>query len=339
MGVGEAIKNLIEFDKTNIDTKKTLVRNLAEELDKAIIRKDARTLNQLVLLGLPNDISSISMLIKYLIRKNKISIDPNWITLNLLQKHKTNKGPELKTEAPVIRLSDNYIKEHADELQERIKEQTRGPAQDIKIKIKKETIDLQGWKSSISLELVELAKKIDEDETVDKELEEEIAARLKMVRDGRFATTWSRYEATIAAVETTKSLTHAIAEEQRPLTRVEIVKNEGGCRECFCSGAPKDCNCHCHRTTQKMTTKGLKWAIKHNKRLGEFDEKMKRIANTDHDDVCPFIKSLFTNVNIDKHMNHSNKMDILTNHIEKDQCIRCEEFLDSHPGFFTVNTK
>ena len=113
------------------------------------------------------------------------------------------------------------------------------------------------------------------------------------------------------------------------------MKNEKNCNECYCAGEPHaKCNCHCHRTTQEMTTKGLKWAVKHNKRLGEFDESMKRIADMDREDICPAMKTLFTNPNMDKHMSHDDKMNILTRHIEKEQCIRCEMFLESHPTFF-----
>jgi len=328
------IKELVRLDANQDKQKKEVIRQLADELSQLMINNHPRIINQLKIINEPREDKSILALLKWYRNKYKLSFSTDYISKCIPKKYvreRVSKGGE----SQVIRLTENYVREHLEELQEKIKDVTRGAAQDIKIKVRKDTIDLQGWKSLISLELVELAKKIDEQETVDPELEKEIAERLRMVRDGRFATTWAHYEAIIAACNTTKSLTHAIAEEHRPLIRAEIIKNESSCRECYCEGAPKsNCNCHCHRTIQQMTTKGLKWAIKHNPRLGEFDEHYKRIGNTDHDDICPHIKSLFTNPNMDKHLNQSDKMNLLTKHIEDEKCIRCEMFLDEHPEFF-----
>jgi hypothetical protein len=329
--IEDNIKELISLD--NKTKKKDVIKRLAKNLETAIKQDDPRIINLLQLLEKPKQLDSVVDLIKWIIKDKQLDIGDTTLYDSLDDKYK--KEREKTGEAKIVRLSDNFIKEHTDELLERIKTLNKGAAKDIKIKIKKDTIDLQGWNSLISLELVELAKKIDETEETDKELEKEIAERLRMVRDARFATTWSRYEAIVAAVNTTKSLTNAIDEEYVPLKREIIINNEHNCDECYCDGEPKNsCKCHCHRTTQDMTTKGLKWAVKHNKRLGEFDEHMKRIGNTDHDDICPAIKTLFTNPNMDKHLSSSDKMNLLTKHIEKEQCIRCEMFLDDHPEFF-----
>ena len=333
MDINFILNELMKLDNKDDKLKKQRIRELADELSRLIKEKNPRILNQLKIINEPEEDKSILALVKWYRNKHNLSFSTDYISKCIPIKYiriRESKGGE----SPMVRLSQNYVKDHLSELQEMIKEVTKGAAQDIKIKVRKETIDKQGWKSLIALELVELAKKIDEQEIVEPELEKEIAERLRMVRYGRFATTWAHYEAIIAACNTTKSLTHAIAEEHRPLTRGEIDKNEHNCRECFCEGAPKKCTCHCHRTTQQMTTKGLKWAIKHNRRLGEFDEHYKRIGNTDHDDICPHIKSLFSNPNMDKHLSQDNKMDLLTKHIEDEQCIRCEMFLDEHPEFF-----
>jgi len=334
--IEECIQTLIKIDRSTDLNKKDKIQELSIHLEKAINEKDARILNQLKMLNLDEDIKSILRLIYWIRDKNNLSFSNVWIAKCLSKKFKMEDMGRPSGESPTVRLTDNYIKENANELIDRIKQLTKPPAPDIKIKVKKESIDLQGWTKKTSLELVELAKKIDEDEEFEEDLDKEIAEKIRMVRDGRFATTWARYEAIIAATNMTKSLTHAIAEEQRPLTRVEITHNEHSCRECYCEGEPKNkCSCHCHRTIQKMTTKGLKWAIKHNKRLGEYDETMRRLGDTDRDDICPFIKRMFTNPNMDKHLSRDNKMDILTNHIEKEICIRCETFLDAHPKFFS----
>lgn len=335
MDIETLIRELVNIDKRDHTLKKDKIRELSELLAKAIREKNPRILNQLKIIGEPEEEKSILALLKWYRDKYNLSFSTNYIRKCISKKYIRQISG--KGESPIIRLSDNYIRDNLEEIQERIKKITQGKAQDIKIKLKKDTIDMQGWKSLIALELVLLAKKIEEDENIDKDLEKEIADRIRMVRDGRFATTWSHYEAIIAAAETTKSLTHAIAEEFRPLTIDEIDKNQKNCRECYCDGMPKNkCNCHCHRTTQEMTTKGLKWAIKHNKKLGEFDERYKRIGNTDRDDLCPHIKTLFTNPNMDKHLSQDDKLNLLTKHIETENCIRCQIFLDEHPEFFKV---
>lgn len=339
MGIYNEIEDILnelkDLDSSNKDTKKEIIRKLAKKIEDGLKERNGRLLNQFRMIGQTEELSSIALYILWLINKYQMDISRTTVQGALEQKYKKETNPVQGVESPIIRLSDNYVLEHKDELVDRIKHLTQGAAKDIRIKTRKDTIDMQGWKSLISLELVELAKKIDEREEIDKELEKEIAERLRMVRDGRFATTWSHYEAIIAAVNCTKSLTFAIEEEKRPLTRDEITKNEGGCKECYCSGSPKNkCDCHCHRTTQAMTTKGLKWAIKHNKRLGEFDEYIKRIGNMEREDICPMIKTLFTNPNMDKHLTPDDKMNLLSKHIEREQCIRCEMFLDKHPDFF-----
>ena len=85
-----------------------------------------------------------------------------------------------------------------------------------------------------------------------------------------------------------------------------------------------------------MTTKGLKWALKHNPQLGEFDEHMKRIGNMDYEDLCPHIKTLFSNPNMDKHLTQDVKLNMLAAHIEREKCIRCDMFRDEHPEFFKL---
>jgi hypothetical protein len=331
--IEDNITLLIKIDKENEKKKQETILELARNLQVAIKQQSPRTMNRLKMLNLPTDNTAIARFIIWIIKNNKLSIGKSWVYENIPKTCKEEY--DSKGRSPEVLLSNNYIKEHAEELLYKIKELVRTPAKDIKIKIRKDVIDQQGWKTRIAYALVQLAKKVEEDETVDEELDKEISEKINMVKDGRFATTWARYEAIVVATNTTKSLTKAIEEEWTPLKRQEIMKNEKGCRECYCSGEPHaKCNCHCHRTTQEMTTKGLKWAVKHNKRLGEFDESMKRIADMDREDICPAMKALFTNPNMDKHMSHDDKMNILTRHIEKEQCIRCETFLDLHPTFF-----
>lgn len=133
----DIIKELIELDGSNKVKKKDIVIRLAKELKLLIEQKNYRILNQLSMLNLDEDPKSIAHLINWICKKNKLSISRTWILNNLPREFKQEKGQEKSEEKPVVRLTDNFITEHKDELLERIKELTKGPAQDIKIKVRR----------------------------------------------------------------------------------------------------------------------------------------------------------------------------------------------------------
>jgi hypothetical protein len=338
----EDIINEINIISSNLDKKlepliKKLADNIANTLDRPEVIIWAK--NEGVENPQKKDVITILLRLK---KKNNWTIGRSSIYKYIQEEYKENYS-ESKENTPV-RLTDNYLIQNRDDILERIREIEKGPAKDIRIKVKKDEIDLQEWNNQLSLELVLLAKKIHEEYDPEKqdEIIKEIAERVRMARDARFATTWAHYEGIVAAISASKSLTKAIEEEKYPLNRDEIIRNEHNCHECYCNGEPKGdtrtkCKCHCHRTLQEMTTKGLKWALKHNRKLGEFDEHFKRIGNMDHEDLCPHIKTMFTNPNMDKHLTQDDKLNMLESHIEREKCIRCEMFRDEHPDFFKID--
>jgi hypothetical protein len=327
------ISNISKIAKGQL---KPLIQKLAANIAGSLDRPEVK--NWAKLEGIENpETKDVIRIILRLKKKNEWAFSRTMIYDYIQPEYKDTQIEQSQENKPQRITDDFLLSEKWDELEERRKELLKGPAKDVKIKTKKDEIDLQDWNNPLSLELVLLAKKIhDEYDEKQKEIIKEIADRIRMVRDARFATTWAHYEGIVVAINASKSLTKAIDEEKYTLTRDEIDKNEKKCEECYCHGAPKkDCGeCHCHRTVQEMTTKGLKWALKHNKRLGELDEHFKRIGNMDHEDLCPHIKALFSNPNMDKHLSFDDKLNMLSSHIEREQCIRCEMFKEEHPDFF-----
>lgn len=330
------INEINDISKSTSGKLKPLVEKLAENIANTLDRPEVK--NWAKNEGIDNpEKKDVAKIIERLKKRNEWAFSTNTLYRYIPQRYKNIYKDGESQENKPVRLTDDFLKANEEIIIERLKELNKGPAKDIKIKIRKDEVDLNGWNNELSLELVLLAKKInDEYKKEDEEMIKEIAERVRMARDARFATTWAHYEGIVAAISASKSLTKAIEDEKYPLNRDEIMRNESNCSECYCNGPPKhECkNCHCHRTVQEMTTKGLKWALKHNKKLGEFDEHFKRIGNMDHEDLCPHIKTMFTNPNMDKHLSYDDKLNMLSSHIEREQCIRCEMFRDEHPDFF-----
>ena len=337
--ISEKIQQLVLIDKSSAKSKKELIQKIAKDIDKAIQEKNPRILNQFKMIGKEPEQKNIAYYLNRIREDKELSFKSAWLYKCLDGRYKTER--DTKGSAPTVRLTQNYVNDHIDELKEMLKEATKGPAKDIKVKIKKDEIDTQGWNNIVAFELVQLAKKLEEDKSdVDPDFLKEIALRIKMVKDARFATTWARYEAISVAVNCSKSLTKALEDEKHNLSRDELNRNEKNCRECYCQGSPKpECKkCHCHRMTQDMTTKGWKWAKKHNRPLAEFDEHFAQIGNMDNEDLCPHIKALFTNPNMNKFVNQEDKLDMFHKHIDgKDGCVKCDLFYQEHPDFFKTD--
>lgn len=339
----ESIISELNEISSNVTKKlKPLIQKLADNISKTLDRPEVKIWAKNEGIDNPTE-KDIARIILRLKKKNNWSFGRTAIYDYIQPQYKDSD--HITQENKPQRITDDFLlSEKWNELEERRKQLMKGPAKDIRVKTKKDEVDLQGWNNELSLELTLLAKKIHDeyDEEKQKELIKEIAERVRMARDARFATTWARYEGIVVAISAAKSLTKAIEDEKYSLTRDEIIRNEHNCRECYCQGEPKaegsgKCKCHCHRTVQEMTTKGLKWALKHNKKLSEFDEHFKRIGNMDYEDLCPHIKTLFSNPNVDKHVSHDDKLNMLETHIEREQCVKCEMFRDEHPEFFKID--
>ncbi len=277
----------------------------------------------------------IALLINKLREDNFKMISQAWLYRILPEKYRhTYKKDEIKLDE----ISDKELYVMKDDLIRRIKDMERGPAQDIKVKETKEDIERYNFECFVAGELAKLAIKMEKDhkEKHDPNLCTKISKHVKSARDSRFATTQMEYEALIVACNSTTSLAHVVEGEYGFKTRWEIEEDEKNCRNCRdrIECVSSKCKCPCHDVVKPMTTKGLKFAINSNKALKELDDRMKQIMNEDWSDICPFAKILLKNPKINKYMKNSSKKKIIASHIEKDDCVQCESFLEDNPNFF-----
>jgi uncharacterized protein YaaR (DUF327 family) len=82
-----------------------------------------------------------------------------------------------------------------------------------------------------------------------------------------------------------------------------------------------------------MTTKGLKYAIKTNEDLKELDQHIKRLQTMDND-ICKIGKILLENPKTKKALGVTEIKKLIYSHVEKDECLQCDLFLEKNPNFF-----
>jgi hypothetical protein len=339
----EAEKLINEIKHYSEDVKplvKTKILQLAKIYEEAIQEK-----NNIVITKIKNikgrhtneepNIKDISLLINKLREDNFKLISQTWIYKILPEKYRhTYKKDEVKLDE----ISDKELYVMKDDLIRRIKDMERGPSQDIKVKETKEDIERYNFECFVAGELAKLAIKMEKDhkEKHDPKICTKISKHVKSARDSRFATTQMEYEALIVACNSTTSLAHVVEGEFGFKQRWEIEEDEKNCRNCRdrIECVSSKCKCPCHDVVKPMTTKGLKFAINSNKALKELDDRMKQIMNEDWSDICPFAKIVLKNPKINRYMKNNSKKKIIASHIEKDDCVQCESFLEDNPNFF-----
>ena len=92
----------------------------------------------------------------------------------------------------------------------------------------------------------------------------------------------------------------------------------------------------CHRVVRPMTTKGLKYAIKTNEDLKSLDQQVKRLQQIDND-ICRIGKMLLENPKTKKLLGNVEIKKLIYSHIEKEECLQCDLFLEKNPKFFDEN--
>jgi len=319
-----------------IKNKKGLILKLGDNLAKTLDTPYIKTLAKNVGINEPEK-RHISTLIKRLREKHFPNISSNWIQQCLPSEYKEYQKDEPTTESKVIRLNLEN-EEQREELREKIKQYDREhtPAKDIIPKIRVKDIEKYTWECHLAEELAMLAVKMEkEHHTHEDKLCKDYAKRAKMVRDSRFATNSNNYEAIVVACNTTDSLKNAISGEYEFKTVWEVREDEEKCRECLGHGQCKaeGCTHECHRVVRPMTTKGLKYAIKTNDDLKELDEHIKRLQKMDND-ICKIGKILLENPLTKKKLGKTETKKLIYAHIEKDDCLQCDLFLEKNPGFF-----
>jgi len=284
------------------------------------------------------NIKLVSQLIKKIKSQNFPSVSDNWIMKVLPAKYK-EEARNIVVEQMIHseNITDENLYRIKDDIKNRIRSmETIGPSKDIKVKETVPSIERYTWNCHVAQELARLAIKMEkEHETHDDSYCKDSAKAIKMARDLRFATTYSRYQALVIASEHTRSLANVSEGEWNVLTRWEVEQNEKNCTECLSRDqcASTQCNHVCHQVVKELTTKGVKWAIRTNDKLKDLQKGMRRLA-TDSDDLCEMMKAVFKNPHTTSKLNEGDKKNLMAKHLDIDVCDQCLLFTSDHPDFF-----
>lgn|GEM_PF-4342988 len=349
----ELIQQIKVLDsQIKIGDLKKLILELADHLNEGIITKRPEVINKinLIIKESEDEVRGaseitpklISALIKRIARKNFPKISVTWIIRCLPEEYKMSRDFKVKEKMiDSSEISDANLLKMSGELKKRIRGmENLGPAKEIKVKNDLDNIERHNWRCDMSNEMAKLAVSLDNEH--EKEHNPEYCKRsakiIRMARDKRYATTYSRYQAIVVQAEHTRSLANLAAGEAELLTRWETYDNEKNCKECIdlihCRA--EKCTHGCHEFKKFMTTKGIKWAFRETEELNQLQRHMK-LLHEDSDDMCEFMKMIFTNPALK--MNQGEKKNIMAKHIKKDDCDQCLYFTGEHPQFFKEHLK
>jgi len=329
---------------------KPLILELAVHLEVGIKARRPEILNKLQ--GIlaqsdkPRGQEEITIkLICQLIKKIKSQHFPNvsnvWIEKVLPSKYK-EEARNKPTEKLILseHITDANLYQILPDIENRIRRmKDSGPSKDIKIKETVGSISSYTWKCPTAQELARLSIKMEKEH--EKEHDENYCLKsskaIRMARDGRYATTMSRYQAIIIGAEHTKSLANVAEGEFTWLQRWQVETNERKCTECLSHSdcASRKCNHVCHEIIKKLTTKGVKWAVNTNEELKVLQKRMRRLENQS-DDMCDLMKVVFNNPYTGKKLNQADKKTLMARHVDikGDDCDQCLMFISDHPDFF-----
>lgn len=321
----------------SIRDKKDLILKLAQNIERNLDKPDIKNTCKILGINEPKK-ENISAIIKRLRDNHFTAISDSWIQDVLPKEYKRSYEKEEVEKTQVVRLSENYIKENMDDLKAKIKavEQKNVPAKEIISKARIPDMEKYTWDCWFAEELAMLAIKLEREhaEKHDDKMCKEYSKRAKTTRDARFATSMNSYEAIILAINTSQSLKNAISGEWEFKTMWEVLDDMDKCRECL---GPEQCRkekCkhECHRVVRPMTTKGLKWAIRTNKELSDLDKEIKRLTEINND-LCRMGKMILENPKSKKLLGSKEQTKLIYSHIERDDCLQCDLFLEKNPDF------
>ena len=307
-----------------------LAKNLADNIDSHEIKNMAK------IEGITDpETKDVARILNRLRKKYNWSFGKTALYTYIQPEYKEG-DPDKVYDAPV-RVNESYIETHIDELKEKIKEYERKntPAKDIITKARIPDMEKYTWKCHTAEELAMLAIKMENEheEKHEDKLCKEYCKRVKMVRDSRFATDANSYDAILLGANSTQSLKNSISGEWEFKTVWEVKEDEEKCRECIHENCRAEkCKHECHRVVRPMTTKGLKYAIKTNDDLKELDKRIKYLVEVDND-ICRMGKMLLQNPKTKKQLGIAAIKRLIYAHIEKEECMQCDVFLDKNPTF------
>ena len=279
----------------------------------------------------------ISLLIQKIANQNFTTISYQWIIKCLPDKYKETK---IRNAQPKMihssDISDAELLNIGDDLKRRLRKiENLGPAKEIKIKNTEEGLKEHVWGCYMAEELVKLAMKLENEHASehDDKYCKSSAQHIRIARDKRYATTFSRYHAIVIQAEHTRSLSDLAGDEVEVLTRWEVNDNEKGCNECIdlihCRA--EKCNHICHNFKKEMTTKGIKWAQRETQELASLKKQVDRLYG-DTNDMCDMMKMVFISPTLK--MTQGDKKDLMAKHIKIDDCDVCLYFIGQHPNFY-----
>jgi hypothetical protein len=329
----DKIKRISEKDKEEL---KPLIIQLADHLAHGIDQRRPEIINKIKGIYTKEgkempELSRrmVSTLLNKLKKEYFNTVSQQWIIMCLPDEYKVEYKERVKAEKQLKSsdISDRDLYRLTPELVKRINSmKPKIPAKDIKIKDRQRDIEHAEWDCPMSEELARLA--IECQKTHEKEHNHELckqgALAIRMARDKRFATTWSKYQAIIVGSEFTRSLNKMTDDVFDELSRWQVDENERKCRECLGHDhcASSKCTHHCHDFKKHLTTKGIKWVLNHNEDLNKLQKTMNLLVE-DNDDMCDFMKMVFTNQEMNAKMSMEDKKRLMASHIKKADCDQC----------------
>lgn len=342
------IGEIVKIEKVERGELKKLIIELADHLRQGIESKRPEVIAKLKAI-LAKDtqrprgqdeikISMISLLIKKIKADNFPSLSTNWVEMCLPAEYKEHREEREVKKKMILPedIDDGNLMQISKELTKRIRKMNNlGPAKEIKIKETEEELNAYDYKCAMARELVKLGIKMENEHEHDHKEDycKKSADHIRMARDKRYATTFSRYHAIVVMAEHSRSLANLAGDEVEVLSRWEVADNENSCRECLDLNSCRatKCNHGCHDFKKKMTTKGINWAMRETQELNELQKNMQRLQR-DSDDMCEMMKMVFINPKLK--MTEGQKKTIMAKHMEIDKCDQCVYFEMEHPDFF-----
>jgi hypothetical protein len=336
--LNQEAQNLIDKISKISDTVKKDIKPLVQKLAKNLADNiDSHEIKNMAKIEGINDpeTKDVARILNRLRKKYNWSFGKTALYAYVQSEYKEGEV-EKGYDAPV-RVNDNYIETHIDELKNKIKEYERKntPAKDIITKARIPDMEKYTWKCHTAEELAMLAIKMENEheEKHEDKLCKDYCKKVKMVRDSRFATDANSYDAILLGANSTQSLKNSISGEWEFKTVWEVKDDEEKCRECIHENCRAEkCKHECHRVVRPMTTKGLKYAIKTNDDLKELDKRIKYLVEVDND-ICRMGKMLLQNPKTKKQLGIAAIKRLIYAHIEKEECMQCDVFLDKNPTF------
>ena len=345
--MNEEAKDLIDKISSISDNVKKhlkpLIQNLAKNIGDNINKAEIKNLAGLEGIKDP-EIKDVASILERLRKKYEWSFGKTTLYSYVQNEYKDGKVQEY---TQPVRVNDNYIETHIDELKDKIRdyEKKNTPAKDIITKARLQDVEkYESWNCHMAGELAQLAIKMENEHNAkddkrnhlcqhEDKLCKDYSKKIKMVRDSRFATDANSYDAILLGANSTQSLKNSISGEWEFKTVWEVKNDEDDCRECIHENCRHEkCKHECHRVVRPMTTKGLKYAIKTNEDLKELDKRIKYLVEVDND-ICRMGKMLLQNPKSKKQLGVAAIKRLMYAHIEKEECTQCDLFLTKNVTF------